>query len=102
MKLRYNISAMLLVATITAFWLGLNRMNFAWFMITFSVTNFLLVLAPLALIFATIVSADQTGQYLKPTTIPYYRTMKIIWQLVCLSAALTWIALMMFRGRELL
>lgn len=86
--MKFSITDLLLTTTAYAALLGLARTTYGGFLITFAVLFSLQVFCPIAIIFTTIVFADQRGQMLDLSTNRAYAVLKKIWLLSLICSGL--------------
>ena len=102
--MKFSIIDLLLTTTAYAALLWLARTTYDGFLITFAVLFSLQVFCPIAIIFTTIVFADQRGQMLDLSTNRAYLALKKIWQLSLVCSGLlffTFAFLSRFVGRSI-
>jgi hypothetical protein len=91
MSMKFEIRDVLYVTTAVAVLVAFARFWFAGFLITFVLANALLIFCPFAILFTTIIFADQRGQMLDLNTNQLYKTLKRVWLLSILCAAGLWL-----------
>ena len=94
--MRFRISDILYATTLIAGLLAFARVAFGAFLITFVIANVCLMICPIAIIFTTIVFADQRGQMLDLNTNPFYGTLKRTWIAAVLCSAVVWLIVSAF------
>ncbi|XZE17556.1 hypothetical protein SH449x_002830 [Pirellulaceae bacterium SH449] len=93
MPMKFTIADLLWTTTAAAMLFALLRFGIGGLFAAFVILNFMQILFPFAIIFATIVFADQRGQTLDFTTLAGWRAIKKLW---CLSLACTVIVWILF------
>lgn len=88
--MKFSIRDLIIVTTSVALMLAFARVAFATFLLAFLFANLFLVLGPLAIIFTTIIFADQRGSYLDLASNPFYRSLKRLWLLSVGCAIVVW------------
>lgn len=89
-RMKFRIQDILIVTTVAAVLLALSRFAFAVFLLLMLSATFLVLFCPLAILFTTIIFADQRGQMLDLNTNPMYSGLKRIWSLSFLIVILIW------------
>ena len=91
LDMKFKIKDLLVVTTCAAGLLALGKYAIAAFLVLFLPATFLVIFCPFAIIFTTIIFADQRGQMLDLNSNPTYGPLKRIWVLSLLIVILVWI-----------
>ena len=91
--MKFRMRDVLWIMTVVAFLVTLAVVWFGGFLVAFLLANAIIIICPLAIVFTTIVFADQRGQMLDLNSNPLYNALKKAWLLSTLSAALVWIVI---------
>ncbi|GAB5406374.1 MAG: hypothetical protein Aurels2KO_46050 [Aureliella sp.] len=89
--MKLAIRDLLFATTAVAILLTFAQLAFAGFLIAFALVNALLIFLPFAVVFTTIIFADQRGQMLDLNSNPLYKTLKKIWLLSIVCVLVVWL-----------
>ena len=79
-----------MATTAVALMLAFARIAFEFFLIAFLFANIFLFIGPFAIVFTTIIFADQRGSYLEISSNPFYQSLKRLWFLSVGCVILVW------------
>lgn len=92
--MKFRIRDVLYATTVVAGLLAFARVAYDAFLVTFIIANAGLVFCPIAILFTTIVFADQRGQMLELNTNPFYALLKRTWLTALLCSAVVWFVIL--------
>lgn len=88
--MRFGIRDVLYTTAGVAVCLAFARFAYTGFVVVFLILNAVLLFCPFAILFTTIVFADQRGQMLDLNTNPFYQDLKKGWLLAVFCSAVIW------------
>ncbi len=86
----FSIRDIAMATTAVALMLAFARTAFPLFLLVFIFANLFLFFGPFAIIFTTIIFADQRGSYLDISSNPFYRLLKKLWLLSVGCVIVVW------------
>lgn len=88
--MKFSIRDIGVATTVVALMLAFARLAFAMFLVAFLFANIFIFIGPVAIIFTTIIFADQRGTYLDLVSNPFYRSLKRLWLLSVGCVIVVW------------
>lgn len=88
--MKFTLRDIVLATTAVALLMSLARVNYDLFLFALLFANFFIFVGPIAILFTTIVFADQRGSYLELESNPFYQSLKRLWLLSAGCVAIVW------------
>lgn len=88
--MKFSIRDIIAATTAVALTFAFSRIAFPLFLFGFIFANSFLCFGPFAIIFTTIIFAEQRGSFLDISTNPFYQSLKRLWLLSVLCVIVVW------------